>query len=303
MKSRPFSGIFFAVASQGNVRMITFRHLLAAGLMLGSLCLPSGNARAAQSLDTCIGFIDTVPTTVSTPGVWCLRHDVSTSVTSGSAINIAANNVTIDCNDFKIGGLAAGAGSNTVGIAASNRLNSTVRNCSVRGFIEGVFLSGSGHLVENNRFDQNLFIGIYVTGDNNRISDNAVYDTGGGTVSPATSYGIFASGDVNDNTVANVFAIGNPNASTTGLRISGVGARVTNNVVRGLTFVGAGVAYGIDIYSADVTVSYNTIASAAQTSGRGIYGQDGNTTCVGNIIARFTTPFFSCLDGGGNVSH
>jgi hypothetical protein len=41
-------------------------------------------------------------------GVWCLRKDQSTANTSGSAITINTNNVTVDCNDFKIGELAAG---------------------------------------------------------------------------------------------------------------------------------------------------------------------------------------------------
>ena len=272
-------------------------------LLLSVAAICAAPARAAQSFDSCAGYIDSLPATIATQGVWCLRHDLSTAVTSGNAITIAANNVTIDCNDFKIGGLGAGAGSNTYGIYSNNRLNSTVRNCNVRGFLRGVFFSlGGGHLIENNRFDQSLYMGIYAIGDNNRISHNAVFDTGGSTLNPGASYGIYATGDVNDNTVANVFAIGNPNATTIGLHVGGVGSRVTNNVVRGLTFLGTGSAYGIDIYAADMTVSYNTIASAAQTSGIGIYGQGSTTTCVGNIISHFSTPFF-CLDGGGNVSH
>ena len=66
--------------------------------------------------------------------MWCLRHDLSTSIVSGQAIDIQANNVAIDCNDFKIGGLAAGNGSMAVGIHALTRQNATVRHCNIRGF-------------------------------------------------------------------------------------------------------------------------------------------------------------------------
>src|SRR5262245_20959189 len=85
----------------------TMRRLLAA-LLLSLFVLP---AVAAESYDACAGFIDTVPTTISTQGVWCLRKDLATAVSNGAAISIEANNVTIDCNGFKLGGLAAGPGS------------------------------------------------------------------------------------------------------------------------------------------------------------------------------------------------
>ena len=149
--------------------MSIFRHLFAAALVLGSLCLLPGNARAAQSYDNCAGFIDSLPATISTQGVWCLRKDLATSMTSGNAINITTNNVTIDCNDFKIGGLGAGNASTTSGIYANNRQNVTVRHCNVRGFHYGIiFNGGAGHLVEDNRLDNSLYRGIYVSGDNNR---------------------------------------------------------------------------------------------------------------------------------------
>ncbi|HEY0661599.1 MAG TPA: hypothetical protein VGD21_09825, partial [Lysobacter sp.] len=58
-------------------------------------------AQAAQSYDNCTGFIDSLPATITTQGTWCLRKDLSTAMSSGNAITIATNNVTIDCNDFK----------------------------------------------------------------------------------------------------------------------------------------------------------------------------------------------------------
>src|SRR5690606_9034000 len=86
--------------------------LLAVLLLAGLLAIPSP-ARAAESYDSCAGYIDSLPATISQQGVWCLRKNLSTNISTGHAITIAANNVTIDCNDFKIGGLAAGNGSLT----------------------------------------------------------------------------------------------------------------------------------------------------------------------------------------------
>lgn len=270
-------------------------------LLLALAALFVTPARAAQSYDNCAGYIDTLPATIATQGVWCLRHDLSTSITTGAAITIAANNVTVDCNDFKIGGLAAGAQSSAKGIVANSRLNGVVRNCNVRGFQYGLFFSGGGHLVEHNRFDQNLFVGIYVIGDNNRVIHNAIYDTGGGVLIPGSAIGVFAEADTTDNIVSGVFAVA-ATASTTGLHIGGVGSQAINNNIRGLTFAGGGYATGIDVYAADITIAENRISSVTATSGRGVFGYAA-TTCARNVISRFAVPTYDCIDAGGNSSH
>ena len=56
----------------------------------------SSSAFAAESYDSCNGFIDTVPKVITTQGTWCLRHDVATSQTPIIAIDIQPSNVTID---------------------------------------------------------------------------------------------------------------------------------------------------------------------------------------------------------------
>ena len=200
-------------------------------------------ARAAQSYDNCNNFIDTLPATISTQGVWCLRHDLATNIASGNAIEIAANNVTIDCNDFKIGGLAAGPASQAIGIDADARQNITIRHCNIRGFKYGINLTGAGagHLVEDNRLDNNLYIGIYVGGDNNRVRRNAIYDTGGAPASP-TSYAIFASASITDNDIRGVIATAT-NANVTAIQAYGDVA--SGNRISNLTPNGTGYAVGI----------------------------------------------------------
>ena len=97
-----------------------------------ALSMAPDASHAAQSYDNCTGFIDSVPATITTQGTWCLRKDLSTSIRFGDAITVDANNVTIDCNDFKLGGLSAGPGTKAFGIAGRERQNITVRNCNVR---------------------------------------------------------------------------------------------------------------------------------------------------------------------------
>ncbi|HEY0661048.1 MAG TPA: right-handed parallel beta-helix repeat-containing protein, partial [Lysobacter sp.] len=210
----------------------------------------------AETYHTCAGFIDSLPATISTQGVWCLRHDLSTAVTTGAAITINTNNVTIDCNDFKLGGLAAGAGTGAVGIYTSNRLNATVRNCNVRGFLYGLLFaasapaSGGGHVIEDNRFESNTSVGLQVEGDGSVVRRNLVTDTGGSTASSGFAYGIYTafSADVIDNTIngvlptANVGGDGNGVGIFTGFNANG---SIIGNRVRGIVGLGTSEADGI----------------------------------------------------------
>jgi hypothetical protein len=132
------------------------------GTLAMAFILPA-EVEAAESYDSCDGVIQSLPTTISSQGTWCLKGNLSTSITSGAAITIATNNVTIDCNDFKIGGLAAGNGSVATGVLSENRSNAVVRHCNIRGFFRGIDLAGSsggGHLIDDNRLDNYLYAGI-----------------------------------------------------------------------------------------------------------------------------------------------
>src|SRR5690606_16801100 len=116
------------------------------------------------------------------------------------------------------GGLAAGNGSQADGIHASDRQNATIRRCDIRGFLHGIRLEGgAGHLVEDNRLDNNLYIGIRVTGENNLVRRNRIYDTGGAT-GTVPAIGISAFADVIDNTVSGLFTLA-PNSALLGIRV------------------------------------------------------------------------------------
>ena len=280
------------------------RPICRSSVLLALLGMFTASQAHAETFHTCGTIINTVPTVITTQGVYCLSHDLATAITSGNAISVNANNVVLDCNGYKIGGLAAGTSSNTSGIYAdTSRLNITVRNCGIRGFYAGISLNGgAGHLIEDNRLDNNLETGIFVNGDNNLVQRNRVYDTGG-RPNKSASYGIFANADVIDNTVAGLFATlidTYPQAIT----LFGDGTEARGNRVRGLVVGGGGYAVGINVNSSGVTVRNNSVALKTATNGEGIFGASATDTfCTGNTVAKFNSPFVACQDAGGNASN
>ncbi|WP_027079580.1 right-handed parallel beta-helix repeat-containing protein [Luteimonas mephitis] len=216
------------------------------------------------------------------------------------AITINANNVTIDCNDFKIGGLAAGNASLANGIYADNRQNATVWHCIVRGFYYGISLDGgAGHLVEDNRLDNNLRVGINVSGENNRVQRNRVYDTGGAP-HDYRSWGIVGYADVIENTVAGVFST-YANAMVIGIYARGRGY-VTRNRVHELVATGSGTAYGITENSSGARVADNHVSATAMTAGDGIDGGNANTFCTGNTVVNFSIAYADCTRSLDNLT-
>jgi parallel beta-helix repeat protein len=262
-------------------------------------------ADAAQSYDNCAYFIDTVPVVLDKQGVYCLQKDLSTAQASGSAIEIQTNNVTIDCNDFKLGGLAAGNTSQARGITGYGIQNATIRHCNIRGFNVGIELDdGAGNLVEDNRLDNNLFAGIWIQdSDHSRVRRNAVYDTGGLTGS-AYAYGIYAAADIEDNTIDGVFT----DAQTVvayGIYASASGAQINGNRVGGLALNNGGSAFGIVSSNAPLTTiaGNQVVAAAPGTTGWGIRGHE-TSFCAGNTVANFPFSLY-CINGNtsGNLHH
>lgn len=262
-------------------------------------------ARAAESLDTCSGYIDAIPVIITTPGVWCMRADLSTAITAGNAIAVNANNVTIDCNNFRLGGLGAGPASSAYGVF-SGRLNTTVRNCNVRGFFVGIrATSDGGNLVESNRLDGNLASSILVVGDGSTIRGNLVFDTGGSSLFPDIAIGIEAYGamDIIDNTVTNVSG-GAAAAQNYGVLLSGGAASVVrNNRIRGVVKGDGGYAAGIYSESnGSVFVRDNDVQGTGGTNTVGIVCTDNESTAGGNFIAKFQTAVTGCVDAANTVN-
>ena len=265
-------------------------------ILLLATALPAG----AETYQTCKGFIDTVPATISTQGVWCLRKDLSTAIGQGAAITIAAGNVTIDCNGFKLGGLAAGDGSLANGIHSQDVFdtvlrvfdNTTVRRCNIRGYRKGIFLdSGNHHLIEDNRLDNNLEYGILIPSSNahNLVQRNRVYDTGGAVLVPKV-VGISASADIIDNVVSSVF---NTTSSMEAIGIEAPGGplEIRGNRISRLAVEFGGEATGIKLGYTRNLVRDNYIHSFNPINGSGI---TPTAYCLDNVVFNFSTPAYNC---------
>lgn len=274
-------------------------------LVLALLAAPS-LASAAESYDNCTGVISSLPTVISTQGTWCMEADLSTSITSGNAIAINTDNVTIDCNDFKLDGSGAGTGTATVGISGSNRFNAIVRHCHVKGFYQALRLSGTGggHVVEDNLAEDNTYFGLNVQGDGSIVRRNRVFDTGGSTVS-APAYGIYSSlsVDVLDNTVANVTPRAGGNGSAFGIyTLSNASGSLSGNRIRGLTKDGTGQNRGIyNDSSGRVTIANNDLVAVGGTGTLGLRCANSNGSAKNNVINGYVTGFSGCSTDGGNV--
>jgi parallel beta-helix repeat protein len=278
-------------------------------LLVLMLCCATPRTAHAETYHTCTGFITSIPTVISTQGTWCFKQDLATAITTGSAITINTNNVTIDCNDFKLGGLAAGIGTQAWGISATDRLNATVRHCNIRGFEYGIVFQGTGsggHAIEDNRFDNNTDTGIYVSGDGSVVRRNRVFDTGGSTAF-ADAWGIYSndSVDILDNTVSGVAATAGTGGSAAGIQTTNdLDSSINGNRIRGMLHAGSGSVYGVEnLGDTRVTMRDNDLIGDGGSGSNGVFCMSGTSSAQGNLLSHFQTAIGGCSNDGGNVTH
>ena len=239
-------------------------------LVLGlALTLSTVSTRAETT--NCVP-ITVVPVTITIQGIYCFTQHLNTSIPTGAAIEIQTNNVILDLNGWKLGGLAAGLGTQAFGIFADNRANITIKNGTVRGFYQGIRLADSsgaslGHVVENIRADQNTHVGIEVDGRGNLIRNNQVVATGGSTLTP----------------------------QALGILTSGTGTRVLNNDVIDTYSGDAPQAMGIYLTTSNALVVNNRITNGSV----GIFF-GGSGKYRDNLTTGVTTPFSG---GGANAGN
>lgn len=270
--------------------------------LLALVLLVPGSAMAAESFDSCKGFITSLPAKITTSGTWCLKQNLSTLAATGTGITVAANDVTLDCNGFSLDNSAAGAATRTAAIRAHNLSGVTVRNCKIRGFQFGIYLTGTTglHLIEDNHLDSNTFAGIWVTGDGSILRRNVVLDTGGSTAT-TRAFGIYSSqsADLIDNTVAGVFA---GSGDTFGIRTDGNAAgSIAHNRIRGVARSSAGVARGIHNYnSGRITVADNNVSGNGSAGSQGIVCSGPSGRAKNNVVVGFPASIYLCANAGGN---
>jgi parallel beta-helix repeat protein len=89
----------------------------------------------------------TLPITIDAPGSYYLTQNIGTrSDYDGNAIVITASNVTLDLNGFSI--IGGGTGSLKGIVLDDAATDCTIKNGSIRGFIEGITANLSGTLID-----------------------------------------------------------------------------------------------------------------------------------------------------------
>jgi hypothetical protein len=223
--------------------------------------------------------ITALPAVITRPGVYCFTGDLTTAMTSGNAIDVQAHNVVLDLNGFKLGGLGAGPGTQTVGIFASNRQSITIKNGTIRGFFFGIALQDSGasqgHVVEDIRADQNTYAGMDVRGSGNIVRNNQVVATGG-----ATGFGA--------------------NAPAAGIVVEGTGPRVLNNDVIQTVKQGTGIARGIHLSAVTGGLTLNNRITGADQGITYNVGSTGKYRDNLTFDVPTATRFVGGTDAGNN---
>lgn len=283
--------------------MTISRHVASLSLLLFGTVF-SNCSRAAESYDNCTGFIDSIPATIDSQGTWCLRKDVSTGISSGYGILVLANNVTVDCNNFKVGGLAAGAATSAKGISIPNGFNTTIRNCNIRGFEIGIVSSGGGgHLIEDNSLDGNTRYGMAIYSAASTVRNNVIRNTGGSTsIDGATGISTEADIDIINNTINGVTTLAGDESDVRGIEsISGVasGGSITGNRVRGLA--PGGVHPSIGILSVTGTVIRGNEVQGSGSAGTGILCFNNSATSRDNVVSGFATGVANCMSSDDSV--
>jgi hypothetical protein len=283
--------------------------LTGAGALL--LLTLSPTQASAESFATCTGYITSVPAVISTQGTWCLSKDVASPMQNGTLIDVVVNNVAIDCNGFKVGGLAAGKGTNTTGISARNRLNVAVRNCNIRGFKTGIDMSGAvvsgGHLVERNRLDNMTQVAVNIEGGGSLVRENVITGIGGtttGNFSRAMQVG--ADVDVMGNLIDGVFpgnGTGESTPSAIGIFLYSTGAVIRDNRIRNIDAGEGGEAYGILAVGDGLNrAANNDLFGMNMPNSIGIEcSVFDNVSLSDNYIGGFEVGYKSCGNDGNNT--
>jgi hypothetical protein len=270
----------------------TSRRLLIVALMPVLLACAAARAETVNCT-----AINSLPVTISSQGVFCLTGNLATNISSGSAITITANNVTLDLNGWKVGGQAAGMSTGANGII-STADNVTIKNGIVRGFNIGINLVGRGGVVEDMLIDQNTSTGIYVAGQGALVRRTQVVDTGGSTKSSkVTIFSILVSGSgssVEDNVVSGLSATGA--GDEYGIYVSGQYSMIKNNIVTDdAKPTGGGISYGIIAIASQISAVENAVTDfnyGYYYNSIGLYSQ--------NTAAGCNTPFFGSISGSSN---
>lgn len=305
----------------GLLLFSAFNPQLSTLLAQGSLTPPPGTpAPTMKTLDQVEARkpISSAPFSISASGSYYLTNNLS--VTSGDAITISVNNVTLDLNGFTISSTDPGnSGRGIYLTGASGNVDVTILNGHIKGNVTnsgGTFSgNGFGSGIEYVSTPSNvqvsgvsvsgcLYNGIHLGNNNATVIESCTARQIGGyglwaaTVShsaayqcgSAALYGDTVSDSYGDSTAGYGVYAGNAHncqgASGTGTGVNAIDAQncvgFSNGGGRGINASVAGNCYGQSFTGAGVYVNIGNNCQGISTSGNGLYAVQSANNCYGS---------------------
>ena len=249
--------------------------------------------------------INAVPFTITAPGKYCLKGNLVNTTDPApdflaGAIEIEADDVTVDLNGFSLVNDIAGPANRMNGITAFHRKNVTVRNGHVEGFSTAVLLGGllaERSTIENIRASNSNYRGMFVVGSDSVIRNNHVTNAGPGDMD-SESTGITLVFGENSVIEGNVVSSISETASAYGIAVGfGASVSIRDNSVFGIRDATQKNAIAVvSVTRAEISRNHllNTSPGDAGIADLGFSSQIG---CFGNAISGFAP-----ATGGCNVS-
>lgn len=132
----------------------------------------------------CTNTISSLPATLSTSGTYCLTSDLQINISSGFAISILANDVTLDFNGYTISNTNINISSNTsYGVIAQGTVNSVIKNGKLDSFRYGIAIySGATPayvpVVDSMQINRSVQVGIGIDASGAIVKNCIVTNTG-----------------------------------------------------------------------------------------------------------------------------
>jgi hypothetical protein len=235
-------------------------------LVTAVLLLP---AEALADSSHCTATITSVPTTLSSAGLYCMNQDFSYAA-AGPAITIAADNVTVDLNGHTLKATRSpgDAEASFDGVAVSGHKYFSIIDGTISGFTIAVFVSDTSKAVAEGGLIANLQIvkspnpmGIFCNGC--VVRNNIVTDTHPlSSQNTDSAVAILVDGTGNQVTGNHVFELANGSAATfggAGIELDGSNSTASNNYVANTTFSTTSVLYGVHTTGTNMLVTDNQV--------------------------------------------
>jgi parallel beta-helix repeat protein len=176
---------FYTVNNVDTTNNIVYANIIT----FGSTFAPLGSPSPEINISSC--------TTLDQPG-WTYYLNQSIWNATSSCMNIAANNVTLNCRGYTIDGDDSGV---DYGVYLNGKSNNTIKNCIVTDFSNGIYLFNSLNTnITNNIVSSNNY-GIYIqSNSNNIIAKNTAKNKVFGTRLYSGSYNTIGNNTVTSNT-------------------------------------------------------------------------------------------------------